>query len=534
MRGRRASVQPSRAFDLPHYQRLIDARGRFLLSVLQDLKGRYALETAVDAGCGIGFFSAMLQQLGFRVLAFDARQENVDEARRRHSDISFQAADVENPTVQRLGTFDLALCFGLLYHLENPFLAIRNLYTLTGRILLLESICVPQGEPALFLRDERHCEDQGLNYVALYPSEGALIKMCYRAGFPFVYRFLRSPDHEDFRSCRWAKRRRTVLAASKLALNSPLVALVREPSDASDLWNTHWAQARQAFGRLVRFIRKPWREKLRSVTLRWVRTFPGVLIPVRLPFGVWWLAEDGFGGTVAYGDGFEKAERRFVERFLQPGMTVLDVGAHSGFYTLLASRRVGSYGRVVAFEPSPRERKKLFRHLRLNRCTNVEVEPHAIANCETEADFFLVRGRETGCNSLRPPAVTEPTELLRVSVTTLDGFIERQQMERVDFIKVDVEGAELDVFRGAARLLQGRPRPVILAEVYDIRTAAWGYRARDIVAFLHGLGYRWFQPLDEGSLAPVSVNRERFDANFVAFPEERMNEVSLFGPPQPR
>jgi len=127
--------------------------------------------------------------------------------------------------------------------------------------------------------------------------------------------------------------------------------------------------------RLGRFLKKPWSEKVRSMTLRWVRMMP---LPVRLPFGVWWLAEDDWLGKAILCGGLENAERSVVERILQPGMRVLDIGAHHGFYTLLASRKVGAGGRVLAFEPSPRERRKLLRHLRLNRCTNVQVEDCAL------------------------------------------------------------------------------------------------------------------------------------------------------------
>ena len=62
----------------------------------------------------------------------------------------------------------------------------------------------------------------------------------------------------------------------------------------------------------------------------------------------------------------------------------------------------------------------------------------------------------------------------------------------MDFIKLDVEGAELDVLKGADLLLNRRPRPVILAEVQDVRTQPWGYRARDIQHLSHK-GYKWFR-----------------------------------------
>src|SRR5260221_13184840 len=87
--------------------------------------------------------------------------------------------------------------------------------------------------------------------------------------------------------------------------------------------------------RLWRFLRKPLHEKSQSFLVRWKRLFPDIPVPVRLPFGAWFLARnDGLGAMLTY-DGHEKSERSFVERFLLPGMTVLDIGAHHGLYTLL-------------------------------------------------------------------------------------------------------------------------------------------------------------------------------------------------------
>ncbi len=282
---------------------------------------------------------------------------------------------------------------------------------------------------------------------------------------------------------------------------------------------------RTVFVRLRRFLRRPWNEKVQSLRFRWVRTFPKVPLPVRLPFGAWWLAQDDFLGGAILSGGFEDAEYHFVQSFLQPGMTVLDVGAHHGFYTLLASRKVGPSGRVLAFEPSPRERRRLRQHLRLNRCRNVCVEAFALGASPGEAELFLVRGSQTGCNSLRPPQVAEPTETLRVLVETLDRLLQRQQIERVDFIKMDVEGAEWGVLQGAAQLLGRRPRPVVLCEVQDIRTQPWGYRAKEIVLFLARLGYRWFLPMPDGNLEGISSDQDGFDSNLVAVPDERALET---------
>jgi glycosyltransferase involved in cell wall biosynthesis len=97
-------------------------------------------------------------------------------------------------------------------------------------------------------------------------------------------------------------------------------------------------------------------------------------------------------------------------------MTVLDVGAHRGLYTLLFSKTVGGKGRVIAFEPSPRECRRLEKHLSFNRCSNVHVERSAVGSEADEADLYLADGFQDWCNSLRPPALPDSTSIVRVRV----------------------------------------------------------------------------------------------------------------------
>lgn len=279
--------------------------------------------------------------------------------------------------------------------------------------------------------------------------------------------------------------------------------------------------------RLQRFVFKPWSEKVSSLGYRWVRTHRTARFPLRLPHGIWWIARNDAMGQMVLSGTFEPAEQAFVGRFLRPGMTVLDVGAHHGFYTMLASRRVGPSGRVIAFEPSPRERERLVSHLRLNRCRNVSVESVALADLKQRAPLFIVEGTQTGCNSLRPPAVGEPTRTEWVWTERLDDYLRKSGVSQIDLFKLDVEGGELVVLQGAAELLGREPRPVLLYEAEDVRTHPWGYRASDISAFLRKLRYRLFVPQADGSLTPLDSNCSRSHLNVVGIPFERLEELSL-------
>ena len=223
-------------FDKSHYDALNVAREAAVQSVLPDLKNGLALKTVLDLGCGLGHYSQILHKYGFDVLAVDGRPENVAEARHRYPHLKFEIADAEDPKLGDLGKFDLVFCFGLLYHLENPLRVIRNIARLTNKFTLVEGMVYPTPEPAMVLMDENDAEDQALKFVAFYPSESCLIKMLRRAGFSECFMPARMPKHSDYDTSRNGFRRRTLLGASKVPVNSTTLVPWPDPSPKADPW----------------------------------------------------------------------------------------------------------------------------------------------------------------------------------------------------------------------------------------------------------------------------------------------------------
>jgi FkbM family methyltransferase len=224
---------------------------------------------------------------------------------------------------------------------------------------------------------------------------------------------------------------------------------------------------------------------------------------------------------------FEPNEFAFLDKILRPGMVFVDVGANDGYYTLFAARRVGPAGRVVAAEPSSRERAHLQRNLGRNGLDNVAVIPAAIGAISGLADLHLAHGVHAGHNTLGGFAHDDVVRasLERVRIEPLDAVIARLGLARVDFVKIDVEGAEARVIAGAANVLKAM-RPTMLIEVNDKALRAQGNCADSLIGTLRAeLRYEIFVFSAVTGLLEPRREGEPLSANVVAVPRERTEEL---------
>jgi len=154
--------------------------------------------------------------------------------------------------------------------------------------------------------------------------------------------------------------------------------------------------------------------------------------------------------------------RKVYTRFAEPerGWIILDVGAHVGVFTLSVHKAVGQHGRVIAIEPSPENIRKLLMNIAINKCRNVTIIPEAPSNTNGTAKLFL--GSEGAKDSLKVIG----RDFVEVKVRTLANLINLLGLRRVDLMKVDVEGAELDVLEGSAKALDKIQRIVIASYHY--------------------------------------------------------------------
>ncbi len=191
---------------------------------------------------------------------------------------------------------------------------------------------------------------------------------------------------------------------------------------------------------------------------------------------------------------YEPNELYFLSRMLKPGGTFIDVGANIGLYSLVAARIVGFGGRVLAFEPSSRERELLESNIVRNHLTQVVVDSRALGNEQnSHAVLHLADDQHGGQNTLGT-VVYENVRLVRdaeVEMTTLDHVVAERGLDSVDVVKIDVEGAEFAVLSGAYGILTA-PRPVIMMELQDDSLVAQGSSGREVIAVLSRFGYELY------------------------------------------
>jgi FkbM family methyltransferase len=160
----------------------------------------------------------------------------------------------------------------------------------------------------------------------------------------------------------------------------------------------------------------------------------------------------------------EPLVQRMLAKHLDDGSVMYDLGASVGFFTVLAARMVGQSGHVYAFEPVLRNARALERNVEINGFRNVTVIPRAVSNRTGAARF------ETGLNPTAGRVVSaveerESGNLTTVGVVALDDLLEQGSVLPPDFIKADIEGAEIEAVRGMQRTLE-RHRPIVLCEMH--------------------------------------------------------------------
>lgn len=200
---------------------------------------------------------------------------------------------------------------------------------------------------------------------------------------------------------------------------------------------------------------------------------------------------------------WEPCETWIFRAVVPPGATVLDIGANVGYFTLLAGGLVGPGGRVYSFEPVAEVYDRLQRNVQLNTMQHVHTYNVGLASEPGSRRIFFSPRADSGSTSLAPYSVDAGNSV--VQMTTIDRFIGRAGIERVDLVKVDVEGAEPLVLAGASGLLRKPHPPDWIVEVNRERLAGLGFTAQDVLSTFRSADFMLFRVGQQpGELLPIS------------------------------
>jgi len=237
-------------------------------------------------------------------------------------------------------------------------------------------------------------------------------------------------------------------------------------------------------GGMPKFIRRE------VAKLHHARCRPGITVAdvavegIRFPMTVDTSSNVGF--QLYYYGYIEIREVRYVSSALRAGDVFIDIGANFGFYSLFAARRIGETGAVHAFEPVPRMADLFVRSMEQNRLTNIVVNRIALADVPGE-HLMHIPARNLGESSFGE--VRGTTERITVPVTTLDAYVRERSLSRIDFIKMDIEGAEGLALKGMRQTIT-QFRPKVLMEINPERLRTLGSSVEEVIRPFQELGYQ--------------------------------------------
>jgi len=211
---------------------------------------------------------------------------------------------------------------------------------------------------------------------------------------------------------------------------------------------------------------------------------------VKVSEGTFWVDPvSQFAINLVSTHGYEPEMGETLRRYLRSGSTFVDIGANEGFFTVQASRIVGPSGRVLAVEPQGRLQEVIRKNLELNGLTNVTLVRSAVSDRPGEAELHISPSTNTGSTGLsQSTRYRVPQEA--VPVNTLEGILDQHGIEKVDLMKMDIEGFEYEALIGAEKLLKAKRIRAVALEMHPELMRGRGKQPERLEALLAQSGYR--------------------------------------------
>lgn len=261
--------------------------------------------------------------------------------------------------------------------------------------------------------------------------------------------------------------------------------------------------------RTGRFFRKTTYSKSKLSEYHIIKMFNNVTIEVdRFSY---------MGGSIFWTGFHHISEALFLKSFLKPYMTFVDIGANQGEFSLIASSILKS-GKVMAFEPVTFQRELLEKNKDLNSFISLEIYPFGLSNVESNLPIYtstvtnLHHGIHEGLSTLYSSG--DRNELQEVIDLKVFDDLFFAKMDKLDFVKIDIEGAELFALQGMKKSLE-KFKPLVLIEINEDTFNAAGYTTQDVVTFFDSLDYKFYKII-RGKLSPTPLTEFNEWGNYIA------------------
>jgi FkbM family methyltransferase len=209
------------------------------------------------------------------------------------------------------------------------------------------------------------------------------------------------------------------------------------------------------------------------------------------------------GASIYWTGLHEYRELLFLHDFLKSDMVLLDVGANICEYSVFAGKRL-TRGTVVAFEPVPALRKILNENIQLNHFANITVQSYGLSDEAGSFPIYFVGENENEGQATFFPGLLENQRSVKAELKKLDDVWSHLSLDRLDFIKMDIEGSELKALQGGRATIT-RFRPLVMLEVSEVTYRAAGYSLEDVAEFFTALNYLPFVVNKMGKLVSSSA-----------------------------
>jgi FkbM family methyltransferase len=227
---------------------------------------------------------------------------------------------------------------------------------------------------------------------------------------------------------------------------------------------------------------------------------------------------------------YEREERLCVMKLIESNDVVFDIGVNYGWYSLNIAKKYPNV-RIYAFEPIKYTFDIFSENIEINNIKNINIFNVGIGKENTVTEFNFNRDH-SGATSMVNLLERENVEKIKCSIRTLDSFVKQEKIDRVDFIKCDVEGAEFFALQGGKNVLE-LYRPKLFVEMLRKWSAKFGYHPNDIIHFMNNLGYCCFE-ISNGKLCPFdNMTDETISTNFIFLHREKHSSIIEPIPPPP-